>query len=71
MAAHRSLFESLQCQTLLTTEPKPPPVELILKAVGPKSLAIPNLAELLEQVHPIYSYDKTFEEGREDGLLVV
>ncbi|OTB17014.1 hypothetical protein K445DRAFT_311453 [Daldinia sp. EC12] len=63
-AAHRSLFDSLKCRTLVTTDPAPPSISSILKAVDPRQLIVPSVEELLEKSYPHFSFDKTFEEAR-------
>ncbi|KAL1871078.1 putative NRPS-like protein biosynthetic cluster [Diaporthe australafricana] len=70
-AAHKSLFEALECETLVTTDPTPPAAQAILEAVKPRRLIIPDIDELLEQTHLLFPYDKSFEEARWDPLVVI
>ncbi|KAK6952390.1 hypothetical protein Daesc_006926 [Daldinia eschscholtzii] len=65
-AAHRSLFDSLKCRTLVTTDPAPPSITPIIEAVEPCQLIVPSVKELLEKSYPHFSFDKTFEEARHD-----
>ncbi|KAK8122959.1 NRPS-like enzyme [Apiospora sp. TS-2023a] len=69
--AHRSLFESLNCKTLLTPAPIPPAAHPILEAVAPRHLTIPSVDELLQTVSPPYEYWKTLEEGMQDPIMTI
>ncbi|KAK7985611.1 hypothetical protein PG988_003233 [Apiospora saccharicola] len=69
--AHRSLFESLQCKTLLTPEPVPPAAHPILETVAPRHLTIPSVDDLLQTVSPPYEYWKTLEEGMQDPVMTI
>lgn len=69
--AHRALFDRLKCQTLVTTDPTPPPAVPILEAVKPRKLTIPSVDELLSKPYPLYVYDKTFQAGRWDPFIVM
>ncbi|KAI1662848.1 acetyl-CoA synthetase-like protein [Daldinia decipiens] len=70
-AAHRSLFDSLKCRTLVTTDPAPPSVSTVLEAVKPRQLSIPTVEELLEKPYPHFFFNKTFEQVRWDPALVI
>lgn len=70
-AAQRSLFESLKCQTLITSDSKLPPVLPILEVVKPRCLTIPSVDELLKESFPSFAYDKTYEAGRWDPLFIM
>ncbi|KAI0147409.1 putative NRPS-like enzyme [Xylariaceae sp. FL1272] len=70
-AAHRALFESLECRTLVTTDPTPPPALAIVEAVNPRKLTAPSVDELLSTSYPPYVYEKTFQEARLDPLMVI
>lgn len=69
--AHRSLFESLHCKTLLTSDPIPPAANPILETVTPRHLLIPSVDELLQKVSPSYEYWKTLEEGMQDPIMTM
>ncbi|KAI9155729.1 Non-canonical non-ribosomal peptide synthetase FUB8 [Paramyrothecium foliicola] len=69
--AHKALFESVHCRTLLTTDPAPPPAAIAVEAVKPRTFAIPSLEMLLDQVHPEHEYSSTFEEVRNKPLLIL
>jgi hypothetical protein len=71
LAAHGALFDQLKCRTMLTPNPTPPAVEQILSALPMKHLQIPSVSDLLDQAHPHYPYNKTFETGRADPFMVV
>lgn len=70
-AAHRSLFNALNCRTVITTDPRPPPVVPILEFVKPRCLTIPSLDELLRETYPVFAYDKSFEAGRWDPYFIM
>jgi hypothetical protein len=60
VAAHQSLFSALNCNTMITTNPEPAPVNKLLEEIpGLKVFRIPSLHELLtasEQKYP-FSHD--------------
>ncbi|KAI1763791.1 putative NRPS-like enzyme [Hypoxylon sp. FL1150] len=70
-AAHRGLFSSLKCRTLLTTDPAPPSVHSILEAVQPRKFTIPSIESLLEENYPHFNFDKSYEQARWDPLYVI
>ncbi|KAI8623145.1 putative NRPS-like enzyme [Xylariaceae sp. FL1651] len=69
--AHRALFNSLKCRTLVTTEPLSPPALAILDAVKPGHLSIPSVGELLRKQHQPYPYYKTFQMARQDPVMIM
>ncbi|KAK8043526.1 NRPS-like protein biosynthetic cluster [Apiospora rasikravindrae] len=69
--AHRSLFESLDCKTLITPESIPPAAKPILKTVAPRHLPIPSVDELLKTAYPSYEYRKTLKEGLQDPIMII
>ncbi|KAK8075277.1 hypothetical protein PG997_009940 [Apiospora hydei] len=69
--AHRSLFKSLDCRTLMTPESIPPAAHPILETVAPRHLLIPSVEELLQTVYPSYEYRKTLEEGLQDPIMII
>ncbi|KAI1379850.1 putative NRPS-like enzyme [Hypoxylon crocopeplum] len=71
LAAHRALFDVLECKILVTTDPVPPPALSIIDAVKPRVLTAPSVDELFSKSYPPYVYDKTFEEARWDPLWVI
>ncbi|KAH7310811.1 NRPS-like enzyme [Stachybotrys elegans] len=70
-AAHRALFEKLQCTTLVTTDPMPPPAAPIVQAVHPRVLTIPSLDEVIHKQHAVYPYHKTLYDAARDPLMVI
>lgn len=70
-AAHRGLFEALDCQILVTTDPAPPSVQTIVDAVQPRQLIIPSEHDLLSETHTPVDYKQSFEEGLKDPLWVM
>ncbi|KAI5861204.1 putative NRPS-like enzyme [Durotheca rogersii] len=70
-AAHKGLFSSLKCRTLLTTDPMPPLALPILETVQPRKLAIPSVGQLLGHSYPHFAFGKSFEQGRWDPVLIL
>ncbi|KAK7745063.1 putative NRPS-like protein biosynthetic cluster [Cytospora paraplurivora] len=71
-AAHRALFDRVQCRTFLTTDPLPPPAGAILNAVKPlQHLTVPSLEELLNKENKPYVLSKTYQELRDDPFVVM
>lgn len=64
-AAHSSLFETLKCKTLITTDPK----VSILDVVQAHCLIVPSIDDLLIESLS-FPYDKSFEAGRGDPLVI-
>ena len=70
--AYISLFEVLQCKTLIIpSEPTLPVVNPILKVHQLQLLRSPPAKELFENTYPHYPFRKTFEEARGEPLVVV
>ncbi|KAI2601707.1 acetyl-CoA synthetase-like protein [Hypoxylon sp. NC1633] len=71
-AAHRALFDSLQCQTLITSAPVPPPARIVLDAIKPlRHLTVPSVEELLTTQYPLYVLNKTFQDLRWNPFVVM
>ncbi|EMR87674.1 putative ochratoxin a non-ribosomal peptide synthetase protein [Botrytis cinerea BcDW1] len=71
-AAHCALFDHLKCQTLIISNPIPPPANVILDAVKPMShFMVPSVKELLNQQYPHYVLSKTFEDLRQTPIVVM
>ncbi|KAI1777957.1 putative NRPS-like enzyme [Hypoxylon cercidicola] len=71
VAAHRALFDALECKTLVTTDPIPPSAHAIIGAVKPRVLTAPGVDELFAKSYQPYVYEKTFQEARWDPLWVI
>ena len=58
---------------MLTPNPQPPPVSAILNApeYQLRVLEVPIVDDLLEKVYPVYHYNKSFEEAREDPFVAL
>ncbi|PVH98212.1 acetyl-CoA synthetase-like protein [Periconia macrospinosa] len=70
-AAHSSLFKQLNCNTLLTSSPTPPPAESILKSYPLKHLQIPSVTDLLGKENPHYPYEKTFAAASSEPFVIL
>ncbi|KAF3003827.1 putative secondary metabolism biosynthetic enzyme [Neopestalotiopsis sp. 37M] len=70
--AHRSLFDHLQCQTLITSDPVPPAAQAVLDIVKPaRHLKVPSVAELLAQKHTAYQLNKSFQELQHSPFVIM
>lgn len=69
--AHVNLFELLNCQVLITPTPRPQAVTTITAAHDIRVLEIPTVDELLNTKWPHYPFHKTFEDARNEPLLVL
>ncbi|KAI0172477.1 putative NRPS-like enzyme [Hypoxylon sp. FL1284] len=70
-AAHRGLFSSLKCRTLITTDPTPPTVPTIIEAVTPRKLTTPSVESLLGERYSHFAFDKSLEQARWDPLIII
>ncbi|KAG8165775.1 hypothetical protein KVR01_004327 [Diaporthe batatas] len=68
-AAQKFLFETLKCRILVTTDPTLPSVLPILDVVKPRCLTVPTIDELLTE-HPPFVYEKPFDAGRWNPLVI-
>lgn len=70
--AQKALFERLDCQTLITTDPPSPPALAVLEAVKPqKHIQIPPVEELLSNKYAEFKWEKTFEQVRNDPSIIM
>ncbi|KAH8803696.1 hypothetical protein F5884DRAFT_904184 [Xylogone sp. PMI_703] len=69
--AHTNLFKLLNCNILVTPNPRPQAVAAIADSCNVRILEIPTVEELLTNKYPNYPYNKTFEEARRDPLIVL
>ncbi|EED15544.1 NRPS-like enzyme, putative [Talaromyces stipitatus ATCC 10500] len=70
--AQMDLLWKLECRLIMTTDPEPPFVSMILKDCLLTKLVIPSLDELLrEEDVPPYPYTKSFEEAKDDPIFVL
>ncbi|KAI0473627.1 putative NRPS-like enzyme [Xylariaceae sp. FL0804] len=70
-AAHRALFESLKCRTLVTSHPTPPAAQGVIEAVDPQILAAPSVDELLGTTYEPYSCTKSLDQAKSEAFWVV
>lgn len=71
MAAHLNLFKVTDCHTMIAPNPPPPFVPPIVAAGGLKLLAIPSLEDLLTKEYPHFPYTKTYEQAKDEPLVVL
>ncbi|KAJ5083746.1 NRPS-like enzyme [Penicillium angulare] len=69
--AHQSLLKRLNCKTLITSSPRPPPANIILEAYPLNVLEAPGLDELLDIQYPHFPFSKTWPEASKETLLVL
>ncbi|GAB1204677.1 hypothetical protein APSETT445_003340 [Aspergillus pseudonomiae] len=56
VVAHNSLLKRLNCTTLISPVPQPPPVTTILEAYSLNVLDVPSVDELASKEHPISTF---------------
>ncbi|KAJ5100641.1 acetyl-CoA synthetase-like protein [Penicillium angulare] len=69
--AHRSLLQTLDCNTLLTPVPRPPFIGAILDAHPVKTLDIPDLETLLTSEYSHFEYSKSLSEALHEKFAIV
>lgn len=70
--AHRSLFDHLECQTLITSDPVAPTAQTVLDIVKPAHhLKVPSLTELLTPRHKSYHFTKTSRELQNSPFVIM
>lgn len=68
--AHLNLFDELDCQIILTTNPPVPAVEAILAERKMRLVSIPPIEELLSTTYPKYPYCKDFQASQNDLAFI-
>lgn len=71
IAAQLSLCNSTQCTKLVSPKPKPSAAINLLEQSDLGDLTIPDLETLIDVEHPHYPYPKTYEQARNDPLLII
>ena len=72
ISGHLNLFDKTDCSTLLFSSSYKRIAESLLNARSLNSTQVPELDELLnEEPVPAYPYNKTFEEARQEPLVVL
>ena len=61
----------VECKTMLTPEGRLPVIDNILEDYKMRMLQIPKLDELLEHTYPDFPFDKSFEDARNEPLVVL
>ncbi|KAI1748685.1 putative NRPS-like enzyme [Xylaria castorea] len=70
--AHRKLFDTLKCRTLITPDPSHQPALAVLEAVQAcQCLAIPSIDDLLQPPHRAYIMEKSLIESYSDTLFII
>ncbi|KAI1329843.1 hypothetical protein F5Y16DRAFT_364823 [Xylariaceae sp. FL0255] len=70
--AHRRLFETLNCRTLITPDPSQQPALSVLEAVQPcQALAAPSLDELLRAASTPFINEKSLSESRLNTIFII
>lgn len=70
VAAQLSLFDDLNCTTIVTTNPPVPAAAAIVTERSMNIVDLPTLEELLSKTYPKYPYDKDFASSRDDIAFV-
>ncbi|KAI1314056.1 hypothetical protein F5Y03DRAFT_2856 [Xylaria venustula] len=72
LVAHKSLFERLECNVLITPDPAPSHVLQIKEVIDNcHNIVIPGIDELMETISPVYVSDKTLDKSRSDPFCVI
>ena len=61
----------VECKTMLVPERRLPVIESILEEYEMRMLQIPELDELLEYTYSDFPFDKSFEDARNEPLVVL
>ncbi|KAI1826125.1 putative NRPS-like enzyme [Xylaria intraflava] len=70
--AHRKLFERLECDTLVASNPEQQPALGVRDAVKPRRvMTIPGVDELLSTTYPQYDMTRSFEESLSDAFWII
>ncbi|RFU34116.1 hypothetical protein B7463_g2194, partial [Scytalidium lignicola] len=57
-------------KTIIVPNPQPPVITRILAAHPLQEVRAPTITELLDKAHPRYPYNRTFEEAKDEPLIV-
>lgn len=71
IAAQKSLLDRLQCTTLLSPSPRPPPVKAIPDARDMRILEVPSIEEILASSSPHYEYDRDPASASGEPLFIM
>ena len=71
VTAQISLLDRVKCRTLLTPNPRPPAVNAILTAHEIRVVEVPNVEWLLENLHRVFPYGKTFPKALTEPFFTV
>lgn len=69
--AQISLLDRVKCRTLLTPNPRPPAVNAILTAHDIRVVEVPDVDWLLEKLHQVFPYGKTFPKALTEPFFTV
>ena len=69
--AQVNLMRLVECKTMLVPEGRLPVIDNILAEYEMRMLQIPELDELLAHTYPDFPFDKTFEDARNEPLVVL
>lgn len=71
IAAHENLFNLLDCRVMIAPNPQPPEVSAILEKSSIRTIEIPSVETLINEVYPKFPYKKTFAKARTEPLVVL
>ena len=69
--AQMNLMKSVDCKIMLAPEGRPSVIDAILESYEMRLHQIPTLDELFKGDHSQYPLDKTFEQARDEPLVVL
>ncbi|KAK3174025.1 putative NRPS-like protein biosynthetic cluster [Lepraria neglecta] len=71
LAAQSALFDTLNCKTLLSSDPRPPAVNAISDHRDIHIVEVPSVSYLLNIEHHHFAYDRSWPEAQSEPLFVV
>lgn len=71
LAAQFTLFDTLNCKTLLSPDPRPPAVTAISDHQDFHIVEVPSVSYLLDIQHHHFSFDKSWPEAQSEPLFII
>ena len=69
--AYTNLFKITDCEVMIAAEPRLPKVDEILAVHSLRVIRAPSIEELLTTSYRPYAFAKTFDEARDEPLVVM
>ena len=71
VAAQKSLFEHLNCKTIVSPNPRPIFTTALLGACKLNIIEVPSVEDLLGKEHHPFPFDKAFEDALSEPFFAV